>query len=573
MKNTNLLILCAALLPLLAACGKESSGGDTPSAKTAGDKTFTVQIAPLSKVAFASDGLSLEWNKADKVNIFDGEDNRMFRVQNGGASATILGSAVDADTYYALIPYDETASLSGSVISTSISAEQVSAAGGADLKVTAAGKSSGDAISLTPLSALLKFTLNEDAEGVSAVTISADGTLAGLVSIDCGGTPVMEVGSTSSSIKVSANEGTFKAGETYYVSAVPGTVKNLTVSYVVGADELSTSVDGDVVLSAGKVTDLGHLERALTEEEKTFVGTWTLLKYGSRGVSGTPGQYPWVNIDRGVANPSSTDGDYITFKSDGSVELGLGEKSDTYQLHTYEDYEVTLTGNESWKIEKSGDETLLVFGGNAFPLLLGDLDGLGGTYRVVEANEAGINLEINYQGDEGEAILGIFLQPKGKSNYSHRFKSGDFGVDDQGEKEVTTLDDNGIVWHVSVEANEPFYYMNANAGLMLGRAWVSGQSARSALLYTDSFTGKISSVSVRTSRFAPEEGEDKSAADLSVYIGGTKVGTTYSLVNEMTEYSFVPTDPISGRLEVKWETTNDEVNCYFLYSINIVYEE
>jgi len=569
MKRTFFWIAAAAVL--LAACTKPENEGDNNTEAVSAETTFTATIAPLTKVS--AEGETLTWAKADKVSLFDGKGNQLFRSQGSGASAELLGNAYPADTYYALYPYDAAASLNGSIIQTQIPANQTVSAGGADLQVIAAAKSEGKNLAFSPVSAVVKFTLDADAEGVNSIKLVAeDGALAGTVSIDCGGRPALAAGSTSSEIKLTAFEGAFKAGSSYLVAAVPGKIGKLTVVYTVGSDEMSVEA-ADVNLAAGAVYELPNLTRAMTAEEKAFLGSWTLLKYGSRGVDGTVGSYPWVNVERGYANPECTVGDYITFKSDGSVEMFLGENNDTYNNSVYDAHVVQMTGEESWELVKEGDATFVQFGGNAFPLFLGDLNGIGGKYQVVHVTETEMLLEIAYNGDEGPAVAGIFLQPKGKETYVHSFKIGDFGIP-EGEivEELAPLVDGAITWDASVEADVPVYYMNPNAGLMLGRAWVAGQSARSAKLWSESFTGKISSVTVTTARFAPEEGEDTSAADVSVYVGDTKLGTTYSLVNDMTSYTFDAADPVSGKLEVRWLTTNDQINCYFVKSILVVYE-
>lgn len=566
-------LLLASAVALLAACSKPEENNNNDNDPVAGEKTFKATLAPLTKVGVENDGTTLSFAKSDKVSVFDGKGNNLFRAQGSGASADLLGSVFPADTYYALYPYDATATLSGSIILSQIPAQQTVSAGGTDLGVVAVAKSEGDKFAFTPVSALIKFTLDSDAEGVSSVKITAsEGALAGTVSIDCGGRPALTAGSSSSEIRVSAFEGTFKPGGTYYVAAIPGNAGKVVLTYTVGSDEMTVTAEG-VTLAAGSVVTLPNLTRAMTAEEKAFLGTWTLLKYGSRGVDGVVGSYPWVNVERGYPNPEVTNGDYITFKSDGSVEMFLGENNDTYLNSIYDTKVVQMTGNESWTLVKEGDATFVQFGGNAFPLFLGDESGIGGKYQVVHVTETEMLLEIAYNGDEGPAFAGIFLQPKGKETYVHSFRIGDFGIP-EGEivEELAPLVDNGITWEASVEADVPVYYMNPNAGLMLGRAWVAGQSARSAQLWTSSFTGKISSVTVTTARFAPEEGEDTSAAEVSVYIGGEKVGATYALVNDMTSYTFTAPDPVSGKLEVKWVTTNDQINCYFVKSILVVYE-
>ena len=361
MKRT--LLWLAAALTLVAACQKpENAGGKDNNPSVSGDKTFTATLAPLTKVSIGNDGLALSWTKADKVSIFDGQGNKMFRAQGSGASAEILGSAAEADTYYALFPYDASATISGSVIQAAIAKEQTSSAGGADLMITAAGKSSGETIALSPVAAVLKFTLDDDTEGVSAVKIKTEeGALAGSVSIDCAGKPVLSAGTTTSEIKVSAFEGSFKAGASYYVAAIPGKVGKLTLTYTVGNDEMEVSADA-TTLTAGAVFEFPNLTRAMSADEKAFLGTWLLLKYGSREASGTPGSYPWINVERDVPNPDATVGDYITFKSNGSVEMNLGSGNDTYVTSTDENLTVQLGGSETWTVKKSGDNKTLVFG-------------------------------------------------------------------------------------------------------------------------------------------------------------------------------------------------------------------
>ena len=576
MKHTFFWLAAAALV--LVGCNNkpETPGGGTDTPGGSGEKTFTATLPALTKVSLDTDGLTLGWAKADKVSIFDGAGNQMFRAQASGASAPLLGTVAAADSYYALYPYDASASLNGSIIQTTVPAQQTATAGGADLPVLAVAKSAGDNLAFSVLSAVLQFTLDEDAVGVTSVKVkTAEGALAGAVSIDCGGRPALTVGSSASQVSVSAYEGTFKPGGTYYVAVTPGTVGAITVSYTVGDDEMEVEADGGT-LTSGAIRTLPNLTRAMTAEEKAFLGTWTLLKYGSRVADGTVGVYTWVNTERGIPNPEACDGDSITFKSDGTVELNLGEASDTYNAQTYETQVIQLTGDETWTLVKEGEDSFIQFGGKAFPLILGDNNSIGGKFQVVHVTEVEMLLEIAYESDEGPAALGVYLQPKGKETYVHSFRLPDFGVPEGDilEGQPEPMEDNGVVWNVSVDADSPVFYMNPNAGLMMGRAWVAGQSARGATLWTESFTGKIASVTVTTARFAPEEGEeDKSAADVSVFVGGTKIGKSYSIVNDMTGYTFTANDPVTGKLEVKWETTNSEVNCYFLKAIEVIYEE
>ncbi len=95
MKRT--LLWLAAAIAVVAACQKpENNGGNDNTPASSGEKTFTATLAPLTKVSLGTDGLALSWTKADKVSIFDGAGNKMFRAQGSGASAQILGSAAQS---------------------------------------------------------------------------------------------------------------------------------------------------------------------------------------------------------------------------------------------------------------------------------------------------------------------------------------------------------------------------------------------------------------------------------------------------------------------------------------------
>ena len=270
--------------------------------------------------------------------------------------------------------------------------------------------------------------------------------------------------------------------------------------------------------------------------------------------------------------------------------MNLGPNNDTYNNTTYETQTVQMTGNERWTIVKKDGASYLKFDGNAFPLLLADATGIGGEYLIVNVDENEMLLEYPYTGyDEYQnpvpSVLGIYLTPKGKETYVHSFKDGDFGVTADGAEEVQPLVDQGITWEVSVDSDAPFYLMNKNAGLMIGRAWganAAAESAKSARMWTESLSSKkIASVTVNTARFAPRDestdavltDQDKARAELSVFVGGVKIGATYTIEPDMTPFTFTAPDPVGGLLEIKWQTTNNEINCFWVKSVQVIYEE
>ena len=108
-------LLVAAILTLVSC----SSENDEIVADNETNKlmTFTATQegdAVNTKTALYSDGKTIQWEEGDKISIFDGKGNHSFALKTGAGtnSATFEGTASEAETYTAIYPYQQNATLS-----------------------------------------------------------------------------------------------------------------------------------------------------------------------------------------------------------------------------------------------------------------------------------------------------------------------------------------------------------------------------------------------------------------------------------------------------------------------------
>ena len=107
-------------------------------------------------------GNAVEWESEDAISLFDPDSNNRFTTSSSGASVTFTGSAQDSQsTYYALYPYDAEATISGSIITTTLPAEQTARPGSfANMLNPSVAKSGSDkTLNFKNACAVVKFTL------------------------------------------------------------------------------------------------------------------------------------------------------------------------------------------------------------------------------------------------------------------------------------------------------------------------------------------------------------------------------------------------------------------------------
>ena len=129
-------LLVAAILTFVS-CSSEN-GEIVADNETNKLMTFTATQegdAVNTKTALYSDGKTIIWQTNDKISIFDGNGNHTFELKTGAGtnSATFEGTASEAETYTAIYPYQQNATLSGgNVTNVTLPATQKAIEGGFD---------------------------------------------------------------------------------------------------------------------------------------------------------------------------------------------------------------------------------------------------------------------------------------------------------------------------------------------------------------------------------------------------------------------------------------------------------
>ena len=560
MKTKFLALLSVAVL--FAACDKENAPSEGPSAQA---EKFDIS----ARNEFA-------WKKADKVSIFDGKSNNMFRSQGAGEVATLSGEAIKAKVLYGLVPYDKNASLTDGTINASIPAEQNISAGTLPF-ISVAKTEDPTTMQFETIAAYLKINVADDVEGLNGLKVSstAGETLAGNISISFDGGVKVNATSTTSQVSASAFEGSFKAGESYYIAVLPGTyAEGFTVFYTIGGETFETTLKGSQSLKAGSTTELCGIRRPLSPNEKLFVGSWQVTKWGSRAYDDPTGQHCWISEDKGFALPETTLDDVITFGADGSVKIDLGKDGKAWNAAVEDAVSVELTGDETWSLVENGEALTLKLSGNAFPLFLTNWDGLTTDYNVFRISATEIVLEYDNPANEGYAQ--VYLQPKGMKSSKHTFTKGDFGLNSAENEEMESHEGpattkEGFKWYLDVEAGAELFIWKTWGALQVGAGWSANADlhVKSIKLHTTDIPGNIKSISVVC---AYSDESDQKKAELYAKVGGENFGTRKSLKNEMSTYTFTDSISASGEIELIWDSQEAGIS-YFIKSVEVIYQD
>ena len=228
---------CAQSNPELASKNLVQSGLELTLTASWGD--------PETRTERASDGAVL-WSPGDQISLFygsgdnggscfTGQNNEPAKVVNfTGEIGVITGGndvAVEDTYFWAVYPYNPTASCDGSSITTVLPSSQVAQADTfADDLFPSVGRSQGLVMGFYNICGGLKFTVSE--EGIKSVTLQGHNNeiIAGRMTVgfdDAGQPAVQSVADGSESITVSAPAGeAFEVGRAYYIVLVPTVFEN-----------------------------------------------------------------------------------------------------------------------------------------------------------------------------------------------------------------------------------------------------------------------------------------------------------------------------------------------------------
>lgn len=260
----NLIILAGmAVLISAVSCSIEENKIDPIPTDPRVPMTFTAGEFTKTSLVPGDNENAVHWSAGDAISIFDGTNNNEFTLTDGAgsASAKFEGEAVPNQTYYALYPYSETASLSGTTITSSLPAEQqyVGATFDTMLNPSVAVADGDNNLAFHNVASILQINVSGlQSKSVREIQISADKSLTGEYTVDMSGNAfsASASGTEISGVRLlvdSANMDTdqnFNGSISCYAVVLPGTYANLKISVIYSDNSYSEKSFENVTLVA-----------------------------------------------------------------------------------------------------------------------------------------------------------------------------------------------------------------------------------------------------------------------------------------------------------------------------------
>lgn len=341
MKKNLILLAGMAVLISAVSCSIEESNIDPIPTDPRVPMTFTAGEFTKTSLDPGNENAVL-WSAGDAISIFDGTNNNEFTLTDGAstASAKFEGEAVPDQTYYALYPYSETASLSGTTITSSLPAEQqyVGATFDTMLNPSVAVADGNNNLAFHNVASILQINVSGlQSKSVREIQISADKSLTGEYTVDMSGDAFSAAasGTEISGVRLlvdSADMETdpnFNGSISCYAVVLPGTYTNLKISVIYSDNSYSEkSYQGvTLVASDGNYVNVDASQATANEQglyglyqagvdieiggklyNKSEYGDATLITTDAEIVAsnGTPSHSDLTQI-----NPSKNDGIYF----------------------------------------------------------------------------------------------------------------------------------------------------------------------------------------------------------------------------------------------------------------------
>lgn len=261
-----------SMVAICMSCAKEMNpAGNEDQSSNTGKREFVATMENVGTKTALDANLNVKWSKGDIISVFDETGkNFKFETQNTGSSVVftqVTEGEMIGSTFYAVFPYNESATLSGNVISTKMNTANYTASPGDFSKswhniMTA--KSSGNELKFKNLASLVKFEIPEGLD-LASFYFSATNVIAAAVDVAVGDDGVPSVSSRSTEsygTTISPREGNTLAPGVYYMPILPGTYKNfrLALTWASGSVTQSDAFSLDqFTAERNKVVNIGTL--------------------------------------------------------------------------------------------------------------------------------------------------------------------------------------------------------------------------------------------------------------------------------------------------------------------------
>lgn len=283
MKTIKYLAIAAAVLAA-SSCLNESA-----ELSQTGGKVFTAAFAEGETKAVLKPGVetsTVEWETTDHVSILAGESNWDYAAQTAGTATTLksVSESAQGDNFYALYPYDATATLADGVITTVLPAEQTAVPGSFSAHMAVAYTET-NALAFKNVCGLVRVKVMS--EGVTKVVFEgkSDEYVAGKIDVTVAVEPAWAATAESSKTVALVAEGgkTLAMGD-YYLATLPQRFQSgFTVKVYCGETLAQTKdVDADLTLQRCQIVPgkVGFDVESIAPTIATVGETITVTGYG-----------------------------------------------------------------------------------------------------------------------------------------------------------------------------------------------------------------------------------------------------------------------------------------------------
>ncbi|WP_158215478.1 MULTISPECIES: hypothetical protein [unclassified Prevotella] len=262
-------MMAFAAIVSFASCSSEDNNTTIENESATKVMTFTAtQEGNEASTRAILSGTNIHWESEDKISIFDGTNNNQFTLTGGDGSTSgkFSGEAEQSNSYTAVYPYQENASLSGDdVTNVTLPATQNATANSFDKEAALMITESGDGKTLNFKNVVgyVKVKPNFDCKRIDLKAFDNSAVLAGTGTVSYnGGEPKLDLSNAKTKDYAITLQGEIKAGNYYYIAVPPVTLKAGWSIKFTASDGTVYSRKGtkDITFTRNKVTNLGEFD-------------------------------------------------------------------------------------------------------------------------------------------------------------------------------------------------------------------------------------------------------------------------------------------------------------------------
>ena len=262
-------MMAFAAIVSFASCSSEDNNTTIENESAVKVMTFTAtQEGNEASTRAILSGTNIHWDSEDKISIFDGTNNNQFTLTGGDGSTSgkFSGEAEQSNSYTAVYPYQENASLSGDdVTNVTLPATQNATDNSFDKNAALMmAQSNSTTLNFKNVVGYVKVKPNFDCKRIELKAFDNSAVLAGTGTVSYNsGAPTLDLSDAPTKDYAITLTGDIKADNYYYIAVPPVTLKagwTITFTTKDGTKVYSRKGTKDITFTRNMVTDLGEFD-------------------------------------------------------------------------------------------------------------------------------------------------------------------------------------------------------------------------------------------------------------------------------------------------------------------------